>query len=280
MMRRRFPASAPALLNLARNARQAWLLRRAPVAPPMDLGRLPTSASVSRWDLFGAGIEEEWDAVQRVVGEVFAYRDSADGVCPGERRALYYLARRRRARSVLEVGTHVGASTLYLAMALKAAPPSGRPPRLVTVDREDVNSAGNALPPGVSGTPRANLASLDCDEFVEFVVARSVDYLRGLPAAFDVVFLDGDHAASNVYREIPMALNVLRPGGCLVLHDFFPALEPVWPDGTVIPGPYLAVQRLRREQPGLTAIPLSPLPWITKMGSRASCLAVLARTER
>lgn len=283
-MRRRFPTSAQALLNLARHAKQAWLLRRTPVAPTMDLERLPTSASVSGWDLFGPGIEDEWDAVQRAGGGVFAYPNSAGGaggVCPGERRALYYPARRRRARSVLEVGTHVGASTLYPAMALKTTPRSGRPLRLVTVDRDDVNSATHMPPPDVSGTPRENLASLGCDEFGEFVVARSVDYLPvGGRGEFDVVFQDGDHSARNVYREIPMAVSVLRPGGCLVLHDFLPALRPARPDGRVIPAPYLAVHRLRRAQPGLTVIPLSPLPWMTKLGVRASCLALLARSPR
>lgn len=99
----------------------------------MELGRLPSSASVSGWDLFGAGIEEEWDAVWRVVGGVFAFRNIGDAVCPGGWRGLYYLTRRRQAQAVLEIGTNVGASTLYLAVALKGGPPTGRPLPLVTV---------------------------------------------------------------------------------------------------------------------------------------------------
>lgn len=48
----------------------------------------------------------------------FPIPDGTGGVNPGDRRAIFYLVRHLRARSVLEIGTHIGASTTHVASAL------------------------------------------------------------------------------------------------------------------------------------------------------------------
>lgn len=121
------------------------------------------------------------------------------------------------------------------------------------------------------------LTHLGCAEMVEFVVARSLDYLAGRAAEFDFIFLDGGHGAHIVYQEIPLALRALRPDGCILLHDYFPDMRPLGPNNRVIPGPYLAVERLRRENAGLTVLPLGTLPWPQQLGSHVTTLAFLAR---
>ena len=63
----------------------------------------------------------------------------------------------------------------------------------------------------------------------------------------------------------------------MLLHDYFPHLKPLWANGTVIPGPYLALERLRREGAALAAVPLGALPWATKLDSTLTSLALLAR---
>jgi len=44
------------------------------------------------------------------------------------------------------------------------------------------------------------------------------DSLSG--AEFDLVFIDGDHAAESVKSDIDKALSVLRPGGLIAFHDY------------------------------------------------------------
>jgi hypothetical protein len=78
-----------------------------------------------------------------------------------------------------------------------------------------------------------------------------------------------------VYREIPAALELLRPNGLILLHDYFPALRPLWSDRVVIPGPYLATARLMREGAKFRVLPLKALPWPTKFGSNVTSLALL-----
>jgi hypothetical protein len=74
-----------------------------------------------------------------------------------------------------------------------------------------------------------------------------------------------------------VALGLLNPCGAILLHDHFPGLAPLWPDVPVLPGPYLATQRLAAEGAPLTVAPLGPLPWANARGSHATSLALLLR---
>ena len=254
------------------------VLRKVPLAGAIDTTVLPQAATLSVPALLGgddAALNREWDEAQRKIGEVFGYGNRDGALSPLGCRAVWYLIRRLEPRAVLEIGTHVGGSTLHIAMALKACSTAAR---LVTVDRYDVNdAAGPWSQCGLAASPRDMIARLGCADVVEFATAMSLDYLRGREAAFDFIFLDGSHRADIVYREIPLALEALGAGGNVLMHDYFPDLKPLWTGGRVIPGPCLAVERRRREGAGLTAVPFGALPWSSGSGSAVSSLALLAR---
>ena len=225
--------------------------------------------------------DADWTKLSRTLDPIrFGSRSGA--VNPGDQRALYYIARALRPRSILEVGTHVAASTGLLALALRhnSAQSTGLAPRLVTVDILDVNDPqhGAWKRIGCDQSPSQFLRAIQCEDLVTFVTRPATDYLRNSPEKFDLIFLDGDHSATGVYQEIPAALGLLNPGGLILLHDYFPGLQPLWADGAVVPGPQLAVERLRSEQLPVIVKPLGALPWPTKQGSNVSSLAVLCRT--
>jgi hypothetical protein len=92
-----------------------------------------------------------------------------------------------------------------------------------------------------------------------------------------LIFLDGDHSAATVYQEVPFALKRLRKNGIVLLHDYFPYLKALWSDGSVIPGPHIAIERLCSEGANLEVLPLGRLPWPTKLSSNITSLAVLTR---
>lgn len=195
-------------------------------------------------------------------------------VNPGDRRALSALVDHLRPNSVLEMGTHTGTSALTMAATLRAL---DFPGRIVTVDIMDVNAPnGPWTEIGMPAPPRELAARLGSSQ-VDFHVASSLSFLRETDLKFDLIFLDGDHAASAVYREVPLALRHLLPGGWLLLHDYFPRLQRLWPASELIHGPWLGTERLRREGAALRAIPLGELPWETKHGTRITSLAALAR---
>ena len=256
-----------------------WLLHYI-MSRAVDITPLPESTAISLRELFGDDLTNEWETTKKVIQEVFKHEEFESAISMGERRAIWYLIRRFRPRSVLEIGTHIGGSTLHIAMALKSLWNDGALPRFVTVDYVDVNdvSVGPWVHCDVPASPRDMLNCLGCDQkMTDFVVARSLDYLVKCEEKFDFVFLDGDHKIHTIYQEICITLGMLRPGGCLLLHDYFPDKKPLWSDGNVITGPYLAVERLRRKVPSLAALPLTPLPWPNKLNSNASCLALLVR---
>jgi hypothetical protein len=182
---------------------------------------------------------------------------------------------------VLEVGTHVGASTASIASALRrlATTELPAPYHLTTVDITDVNHPVEKPWQrfGSSCSPAALIEQLGCRDHVTFVAQPSLSFLAQPGDGYDLIFLDGDHAARTVYREIPAALRRLRRGGYLILHDYFPQLRPLWSNGMVSPGPYLAVRRLRAEGVPIRVLPLGRLPWPTKLGSYMTSLAILGR---
>jgi predicted O-methyltransferase YrrM len=231
-------------------------------------------------DWLGADFSRELAELDQLMSPIH-FGGGSGAVNPGDRRALYHIARALEPRSMLEVGTHVGASTGRLAFALKQQERGGKPrPRLVSCDISDVNDpqTGAWKRIGCNHSPAQLVRALGCDDIVTFVCKPSIDYLNTCPEKFDLIFLDGDHSSSGVYQEIPAALRLLQPGGLILLHDYFPDGQPLWSDGAVVPGPQLAVQRLQAEGAAVAVIPLAALPWPTKLDSNVSSLAILCRS--
>ena len=201
------------------------------------------------------------------------------GVNPGDRRALYYLVRRTKPRSILEIGTHIGSSTAALAVAAARNRAGGVATYIITADIRDVNDPERR--PWVKrrspASPRSLVEAIGCGEFVRFEVNPSIDALMRPDRSFGLIFLDGDHDADTVYKEIPRALRRLEPPGVVVLHDYHPGERSLWPGQEPIVGPSLAIGRLTAEGAALCASPLGDLPWPTKLGTRTTSLAVLSR---
>ncbi|TAE54078.1 MAG: class I SAM-dependent methyltransferase [Bacteroidetes bacterium] len=202
---------------------------------------------------------------------------STGGVNPGDQRALYYLARYFRPASVLEVGTHIGCSTVHLALALRPFTES----RILSVDITDVNDPETQpwLSYHSKHAPREMTRRLGCGDQVRYHVEDSLQFMADTDQRFDFIFLDGDHAGATVYKEIPLALRILNPGGVIVLHDFFPEGKPLWKEEYPIKGPFRAVSRFAGEGQHIRAIPLGDLPWTTKRGGNTTSLALLTRSH-
>ena len=92
---------------------------------------------------------------------------------------------------------------------------------------------------------------------MKFVAEPGLEFARKTKRKYDLIFLDGDHAATAVYQEIPAALTMLAPNGVILLHDFFPGNKPLWAGSSPIQGPVLAVQRLRTDGMAIQVVPLA-----------------------
>jgi predicted O-methyltransferase YrrM len=267
-------------LRRIRRALEDLVARVGPRIPTAARATADSAAEVDTLDLAAIWrdpeIETAWSAAkQRVAGHGLT---AQCGMNPGDGRALYYLVRHLRPERVLEVGTLAGASTVHLAVGLADAWPNSAAGRLLTVDIADVNDPerGAWRRLGLAQSPRHAMERLGLGGMVEFRVGRSLDPLAQPGEPFYLILLDGDHRLETVV-EIPASLGRLRPGGLLLLHDYFPQLRPLWPRGKVIDGPARAVRRLQRAGWPIKVRPLGELPWPTKEGSRRTSLALLGR---
>lgn len=139
---------------------------------------------------------------------------------------LHALARVSGATRVLEVGTAIGYSTVWMATAL---PPAGL---LVTLERD----------PARATTARAYLRVAGVDDRVNVMIGDAARYLHKLAGPFDLIFQDGDKTDYEPLLDPLVAL--LRPGGMLVTDNV------LW-SGEVVPG---LVAEPRRNQADTTAI--------------------------
>jgi len=147
-----------------------------------------------------------------------------------------------------------------------------------TIDIRDVNSNEKKpwLKYGMTRSPINMIKEFNFSSNVEFVKDISTDYLKNTSDTFDFIFLDGDHAPSTVYQEIPLALDKLNKGGIILLHDYFPNGKPLWSNNYAVEGPYLATKRLISEI-DIDILPLGSLPWKTKFDSNTTSLALCCK---
>jgi predicted O-methyltransferase YrrM len=267
---RTIPAS---VLEVARRARyqlpESWRLWRVPRAAS---ARVAARSNLDVQAILDSTGRDLWLSVAQRI-ERAGLGHNCGGVNPGDRRAIAVLVTHLRPRKVLEIGTHIGSSTLTFAAALATTNA-----RITTVDIADVNDPVTRRWEKY-GAPRSPAEIVSGLAPVTFVVDDSLSYLARTEEQYDFIFLDGSHLAATVYRELPLALQRLAPGGVLLLHDYFPEGRPLWENGEVIVGPYLAIRRLLKEGWPIKLVPLGRLPWSTKLGSNTTSLALVLRCD-
>ncbi len=124
---------------------------------------------------------------------------------------LHALTRSSGATRVLEIGTAIGYSTVWMATAL---PASGL---LVTLERDH----------GRATTARGHVREAGVDDRVNVMIGDADRYLHKLAGPFDLIFQDGDKTQYGPMLDRLVAL--LRPGGLLVTDNV------LW-SGEVVPG--------------------------------------------
>ena len=206
----------------------------------------------------------------------FKISDVKAGVNVGDQKAIFFLIRYFKPKSVLEIGTHVGASTVNIASAINYNHQElNKNAIFKTVDIRNVNSISEKpwLKYGMLKSPSDMISELNGQSSVDFITNDSLDYFEKTQDTFDFIFLDGGHLPETVYQEIPRALSKLNEDGVILLHDYFPDGKPIWSNKYVLEGPFLATERLKKET-DITILPLGDLPWKTKLGSNKTSLAL------
>ncbi|MGA2320816.1 MAG: O-methyltransferase [Solirubrobacteraceae bacterium] len=164
--------------------------------------------------------QEHWTAVDRYISELLLASDPAldaalkasaaaglppIAVSPAQGKLLHLLARIQSARSILELGTLGGYSTIWLARALP------RDGHLITLEAN----------PSYADVARANLERAGVGDLVELRVGRALEMLGQLIAEhhdpFDVIFIDADKEGTPEY--FAAALELSRPGSLIITDN-------------------------------------------------------------
>ena len=124
---------------------------------------------------------------------------------------LHALTRASRAARVLEIGTAIGYSGLWIATAL---PADGM---LITLERDRARAE----------VARAHFEAAGVSGRVTVMIGDATQYLHKIAGPFDLIFQDADKASYSPLLD--RLVQLLRPGGALVTDNV------LW-SGEVVPG--------------------------------------------
>jgi hypothetical protein len=142
------------------------------------------------------------------IGEGFQPPEGVPGwLTNDEGRALYEAA---KGKTVLEMGTSCGRATVCLAQSAK---------RVVSVDVQD------------QGTAAEWVSRYRVAERVEFVRGDVASRLAPMDERFGLVFVDTEHDAASVRRDLDLAASLLQPGDTIAVHDY---PDPGWPEVRIV----------------------------------------------
>jgi predicted O-methyltransferase YrrM len=237
-------------------------------------GRAPTDADVRSWLTAPAVIAayETLQARMRECADDHRRHSMEDNEC----FALFALTSAVAATRALEIGTHLGFSTLSIAAGMTR---NGLHPKLTSVDMIDVNdeTRGHFRAYGASMSARQRLRALSLEDRVEFVVNSSNAFLKRTPDTYDLIFVDGEHSEAGAYFDILQSLLRLSERGIIVLHDYNDPDNPTPGAKLGQYGVHWAIERLKAYIPDIGVIRLRSIPSLDSRTPVPTSLAIVTR---
>lgn len=154
------------------------------------------------------------EAVDKMVADMLAeeradyravYRSYADNflaISPGYGRFLYMIARARNATRIVEFGTSMGVSTIYLAAALR--------------DNGGGQLIGSELEPAKVARARANLGAAGLADLVEIREGDALETLEDPGGDVDLLLIDGAFA---LYLPVLRLIEPRLKAGAVILGE-------------------------------------------------------------
>ncbi|HEV7349493.1 class I SAM-dependent methyltransferase [Telluribacter sp.] len=139
-----------------------------------------------------------------------------------ELKVISNLVKELQPKTIFEIGTFQGRTTLNLALN------SGEDTKIVTLDLPEDN-LDEAKYKVEEGEVRYIKKSRSGERFLEHPLRSKITQVFGDSATFDfspyrksmdLIFIDGSHAYDYVVNDTLKALEMVRPGGVILWHDY------------------------------------------------------------
>ncbi|MFJ7733275.1 O-methyltransferase [Lysinibacillus sp. NPDC097231] len=124
-------------------------------------------------------------------------------VSPTQGKLLYLLAKMKGAKTILEIGTLGGYSSIWMARAL---PKEGK---VYTLE----------VDPEYASVAKENIKNAGCENKVEIIVGKALDTLptlKKLAPPFDLIFIDADKPNNPHYLKLALEL---ANSGAVIIAD-------------------------------------------------------------
>ena len=128
---------------------------------------------------------------------------------------LYRLLRHLQPRSVLEIGSQIGASAVAMALAFRD---NGEEVDVTCIDPFYPSGDNDGL--STLSEWYQNVYGSGFKEGIDLLVTTSAEIMPFLNKEFDFVFVDGSHEYRDVKQDCRMALGLLSVGGYFMAHDY------------------------------------------------------------
>ena len=136
---------------------------------------------------------------------LFLFGNTGTSLKSCEAQALYSLIKSRGYKSLIEIGTGTGFSTLYFSLAISEGGDF--------LDSLD-------LSPGASANGRDLLSRFPVDlNLVNFLVGDSRELIPTLNKEYDFCLIDGSHEYQTSKEDFLNIYPKIRPGGAIAFHD-------------------------------------------------------------
>jgi predicted O-methyltransferase YrrM len=139
----------------------------------------------------------------------------------GSAVVLYAYMRAQPPRTVVEIGSYLGRSTVFFALALRNSNPRGRVLAIDphTGDRQLLDRLGTERL-STFELFRQHCQATGVNDLVEAHVATSVEVARGWSGPVDLLYVDGWHSYEGVTADGEAWLPHLAPRGVVVFDDY------------------------------------------------------------
>jgi predicted O-methyltransferase YrrM len=162
---------------------------------------------MAQFEASGETLEQA--AAKLVAEEQVSYRTTYRGhaehflaVSPAYGRFLYAIARARKASRIVEFGTSMGISTIYLAAALR--------------DNGGGQWIGSELEPSKVARARANLEAAGLADLAEIREGDALETLKDVGGAVDILLIDG---AFSLYLQVLKLIEPRLASGAVILGE-------------------------------------------------------------